>query len=29
MVVVDIICGTALTATTAGAGFAVAKKLIG
>jgi len=29
MVVVDIIWGTALTATTAGAGFAVAKKLIG
>ena len=29
MVVVDIIWGTTLTATTAGAGFAVAKKLIG
>jgi len=29
MVVVDIVWGTVLTATTAGAGFAVAKKLIG
>jgi uncharacterized membrane protein len=29
MVVVDIVWGTVLTATTAGLGFTVAKKLIG